>query len=185
MEYNMENLIKLFENNNDMTFIVDRDLAFDLVESLEIRGHRFCEGKGIKDVQELYESSVLMVSRYESFGKEECFFEVAYGDRHLKYIEGYQLAIIEEGAIEPWEIKGYVRGGYVLFNYIEDEELDEMDEFIEDIMNELLGDLENLDGSISALDLIKESVKEAYETGYKDGIRDCTENLTNKLNEQF
>lgn len=187
MEFTIEKLIELFENNNDITFILSRDLAFDLVEELEMKGHRFCADMCLDVVKELYDSNVLIVSRNESFGKEECFFEVAYSYTHLKYIEEYQIAIIEEGVVEPWEIKEYVRGGYILFNFEDEyeEELDETDVFIEDVMNELLEDLNSLDGSISAQNLIKSYLLEAYNIGVKDGIVTSIERLEDKLKEQF
>lgn len=189
MDYNMEKLIYLFENNNDVTFILQNDLAFDLVEELEMKGHRFCEEYDLKDVKELYESNVLMVSRAESFGKEECFFEVAYANEHLKYVEDYELAIIEEGVIEPWEIKEYVTGGYILFTFNDDEEIEEecndTEEFISDTMGELLHDIDNLNGNGCVHCLIKNYLLDMYETGYQDSIRDSIEQLENNLKEQF
>ena len=189
MEYNIEKLIYLFENNNDVTFILQNDLAFDLVEQLEVRCHRFCDGMTLEDVKELYESNVLMISKSESFGQEECFFEVAYANEHLKYVEDCQLAIIEEGVIEPWEIKEYVMGGYILFTFEDDyeeiEECDDTEEFISDTMDELLHDIDNLNGNGCVHCLIESYLLDMYESGYKDGIRDSIEQLENNLKEQF
>lgn len=189
MIYGMEKLIYLFENNNDITFLVQNDLGFNMVEMLEMRGHRFCDGMTLEDVKELYESNALMISRSESFGQEECFFEVAYANEHLKYVEDCQLAIIEEGVIEPWEIKEYVMGGYILFTYENDEEIEEecndTEEFVDDTMEELLYDIDNLNGNGCVHCLIKSYLLDMYETGYQDGIRDSIEQLEDNLKEQF
>lgn len=173
MRYGIEKLIYLFENNNDVTFLVQNDLAFDLVEQLEMRGHRFCEGMTLEDVKELYESNVLMISRSESFGKENCFFEVAYGCRHLKYIEDYELVIIEEGVIEPWEIKKYIKGGYILFTYEDDEDYNT--DFIDDVMIDMLYEIGNPKDGECSHDILKKYLVDMYETGRLDMLNEMME----------
>lgn len=182
----MEKLISLFENNNDITLILNRDLAFDLIELLEMKGHRFCEEYSLADVKELYDSNVLRVSRFESFGQEECYFEVTYGYEHLKYVDSWTIAIIEEGVIEPWEIEEYVKGGYVLFDFSEeDEECNETDEFIDETMEDLLSELDSLNGNKCAYNIIKGYLLDMYETGYQGGIIDSIEQLEVNLKESY
>lgn len=166
---NMRQLIKLFENNNDITLIVTNDVYFDLVEELELRGHEFNTDDpfSLSEVEELYNTPVLRVSKSTIQGKSNYWFEVAYGYHHIKYVECTQFALIEQGILSKHEKEAYVLGGFVEFQF-NDEELDENTEiFLNDMTIEFMDNLDKSEPS-NYRNIIKDILKEVYEIGYND-----------------
>lgn|GEM_PF-3945682 len=129
----------------------------------------------IKEAQELYESNVLMVTKSTFPDCEMYFFEVAYGNRHLKYVEDANV-YIEEGIIEPWEIEEYVLSDSISILYAEESEENDL-EFIDDVMEDLLYEIGNPRDGECSHDILKRYLVDMYETGRLDMLNEIIEDI--------
>lgn len=166
----LENILKLFDQNNNITLIATNDLCFEIVEELELRGHKFNEEDGftMEDVEELYDTPVLRVTKSNYEGETTYWFEVAYGLSHIKFVEENEFALIERGILSTIEKLNYVLGGY--HEFVLDESVADKDTecFLEDMTCELLDGISELGEDDCFHCYIKKYLKEIYDIGYND-----------------
>lgn len=171
----MEELLELFNECNNIYLVLSNDIAFNIVEELEMQGCKFNEDEEmtIEEVKELYESNVLLISKCNNI----YYFETAYGYHRLKTIETDGIVLIEDGVIEDWEIDEYIFGDIFKVTFCEedDDDLDEdTNEFLEDVTEELIEKLlNNNDECVHCM--IKDVLRDMWETGYQDCLIDMDE----------
>lgn len=168
--------------DKSLAFYLDSDLADELTNLLlDVVDLR--EEDSEEDLIKILDNNdfvsvVVTRNKYGDYMYAEAIFnngEQIYDTNDIFFIQDELIDIIDTNKLLD---------GKVIFMY-DNEELYKTGIFIKDSINELLDDLNNLDGSISAKDVIKNYMLEVYSIGYKDGIRVCIEDLSNKLKEQF
>lgn len=169
----MEELLELFNECNNIYLVLSNDVAFDIVEELEMQGCKFNENKEmtIEEVKELYESNVLLISKYNDI----YYFETAYGYHKLKTIETDGIVLIENGVVEDWEIAEYIFGDIFKVTFCEDDDDTNTDEFLDDMSIEILDELMELDKEDCPVCYLKEKLEELYNIAYNDAVIDIVD----------
>lgn len=169
----MEELLELFNECNNIYLVLSNDIAFNIVEELEMQGCKFNEDEEmtIEEVKELYESNVLLISKCNNI----YYFETAYGYHRLKTIETDGIVLIEDGVIEDWEIDEYIFGDIFKVTFCEDDDDTNTDEFLEDMSIEILDGLMELDEDDCPACYLKEKLEELYDIAYNDAVIDMDE----------
>lgn len=166
----MEELLELFNECNNIYLVLSNDIAFDIVEELEMQGCKFNEDKEmtIEEAKELYESNALLISKYNDI----YYFKTAYGDHKLKTIKTDGIVLIEDGVIEDWEIDEYIFGDIFKVTFYEEDDNTNIDEFLDDMSIEILDGLMELDEYDCPVCYLKEKLEELYDIAYNDAVID-------------
>lgn len=168
-----EALLNILDEFNNISFILSNDKALDLVDEMESLGCKFNQEDtfSFKEFEEIYNTDILLVSKYSNYGKEYYSLESAYGNDHLKAIEEQDIVFVEEDLIDPDELNEYI--DCPIATLTETEYLDEVDEadeeLFEDLTQEIIDDIIDNQGSndFCLHCAILDGIRESYEIGYR------------------
>ncbi|MEG2289646.1 MAG: hypothetical protein RSC24_06725 [Clostridium sp.] len=170
-------IIDMFNENEDITFVLSNELAFDVVELLELKGIKFNEVEPFtfNEIKEMFNSDKLIVSKATFDKSVEYWFEDAYGINKLKTIgmKGFPV-IIEEDLLTDEEIEKYIEGEVCIL--CESEEVDALDLLVEETTNIIFDYLDNDEFCLEHC--LDEQFYTAYSMGYQKALKDALDQLT-------
>lgn len=186
-----ESILGIIEDEDfkklSLAFYLDSEIADTLTDLLLDRVPLFYEDTeaDVMNVLDNNDVVVIAINRYDD-GKEELFVD-ALLHKGVQYYNEADVIFIQDELLDVVEIDKL--NGEIAVLYEDDDEIEDecndTEEFIDDMMEELLYDIDNLNGNGCVHCLIKSYLLDMYETGYQDGIRDSIEQLENNLKEQF